>query len=76
MKTAKDVITDFQELALDQQEEVINFVISVQEQEEFSEEDTAKILQAKEDIKLGINMSPDLEGQAAIDYLTQLETQA
>lgn len=32
MKTAEDVITDFKELTLDQQEKVVEFVISVQKQ--------------------------------------------
>ena len=34
MKTAENIIADFQELARDQQEKVIRFVISVKEQEE------------------------------------------
>ena len=34
MKTAEEVIMDFQELAHDQQEKVVQFVISVKEQEE------------------------------------------
>ncbi len=74
MKTAQDIITDFQELTLDQKKEFINFVVSIQEQDEFSEEDTAKILQAKEDVKLGINMSGPFVGKEAIDFLTKLET--
>jgi len=74
MKTAQDVITDFQELALDQKKKFINFVVSIQEQEEFSEKDTAKILLAKENIKQGINMSGPFVGKKAIDFLTKLET--
>jgi hypothetical protein len=72
MKTAQDIITDFQELSPDQQEEVINYVVSIYEQEEFSKEDTAKILEAKEDAKKGINMSGPFVGEEAINHLRKL----
>jgi hypothetical protein len=75
MKTAQDVILDFQALPVDQQEEVIHYVASHQQQEIFSDEDTALILQAKEDAKQGINMSGPFKGKEAIDFLTDLENQ-
>lgn len=75
MKTAQDVILDFQALPVDQQEEVIHYVVSQKQQEAFSDEDTALILQAKEDAAKGINMSGPFKGKEAIDFLTELENQ-
>ncbi|MEW6234456.1 MAG: hypothetical protein AB1656_03645 [Candidatus Omnitrophota bacterium] len=72
MKTADDAITDFRELAQDQQEKVIDFVTSIVDQEEFSEEDTALILEAGEEAKQGINMSGPFVGEEAINYLRRL----
>jgi hypothetical protein len=74
MKTAHDVIMDFQKLSPDQQDKVRKFVNSVKEQDEanslnrafeqeyveeenYSPEDMALILQASEYAKRGINMS-------------------
>ncbi len=74
MKTAQDVIMDFQKLAPDQQNEVRDFVNSVQEQDDFSEEETALILQASEDAKRGINMSgPFNTTEEIFDHLDSLK---
>ncbi|RJP20340.1 MAG: hypothetical protein C4527_25280 [Candidatus Omnitrophota bacterium] len=73
MKTAQDVITEIQKLTPDQMEEVFHFVVSIMEQqEEFSEEDTALILEAREDAKRGINMSGPFVGEEAINHLQRL----
>lgn len=76
MKTANDVIEDFKELADDQQEKVIEFVVSFVDQEKFSENVVQQLLQARKDDKEGINMSGPFRGREAIDYLTELENQA
>ena len=54
VKTAADVITDIQELAPDQQEKVIDYVMSITNQDEFSQEEIAQILQAREEVRQGI----------------------
>ncbi|MEW6237178.1 MAG: hypothetical protein AB1656_17485 [Candidatus Omnitrophota bacterium] len=76
MKTAEDVITDFRELAPDQQEKVIDFVASIIDQEEFSEDDIALILQAREEAKQGINMSGPFRGEEANEHLRKLMRKA
>jgi len=72
MKTAENIIADIKRLAPDQQEKVIDFVASIIDQEEFSEEETALILQASEEAKQGINMSGPFRGEEAINYLRRL----
>ncbi len=93
MKTAQEYIEGFKELAPDQKEKVINFIISVKEEENanflnkafeeeyiqeenYSLEDIAVLNCIQEEAEQEINMSPALEGKAAIDYLTELEKQA
>lgn len=54
MKTTDEIITEMEELP---PEEIRVIIRHFESEEEFSEEDTALILQASEDAKRGVNMS-------------------
>lgn len=91
MHSTQEVIAAFLELPPKQQEEVRDFVISNRDEaadlikafdadyvreEDYSPEDMAVIQHGAEEAKRGINVSPALKGKAAIDYLTEFESQA
>lgn len=75
MTTAQEYIECFKELAPDQKQIVIDYVVSViddEVQDEFSEEDIAIVLQAKKEADQGINISGPFVGEEANDHLRNL----
>lgn len=75
MKTAEEIIHQIQELSPEEQQKVTNFVFSQQNddsEENYSDDDIAKILQAGEEAENGIGTSPELEGEEAIQFLRNL----
>jgi hypothetical protein len=89
--TKQEVINAFLELSPKEQEEVKEFVNSINgdvdflvkgfeaeyvREENYSEEDIAELNRISEEAKQGINMSGPFRGKEAIDYLTKLEEQA
>ena len=75
MKTAEELILEFQELPFQEQQKVADYLYSWDHDfpiEQYSDEDTAKILKAGEDAENGIGVSPELEGDEAINFLRTL----
>lgn len=75
MTTAQECIEGFKELTPDQQQIVIDYVISVKEElepDEFSEEQIEIVLQAKKEADQGINISGPFVGEEANDHLRKL----
>lgn len=75
MKTAEEIIHQIQELSPEEQQKVTNFIYSQQNddsEENYSDDDITKILQAGEEAENGIGTSPELEGEEAIQFLRNL----
>ncbi len=70
MKTAEQVISDIKELPVEEQLKVADYLNA--QEENYSDEDIAKILQAGEDAEKGIGVSPELEGEDAVNFLRNL----
>jgi len=80
MKTAENVIADFRELAHDQQEKVIQFVISVKEQEKanslnqaFEEEYVEEENYSPEDIALLDRLQEEAEQGINVEEFSSME---
>ncbi len=76
MKTAKDIIQEIKDLPEEKKQKAAAY-LNADEEEEFleesySEEDIARILQAGEEARQGINVVGPFEGEEAIEYLRKL----
>ncbi len=69
VKTTEEIITEMEKLP---PEDIRVIIRHFEPEEEFSEEDTALILEAIEDSKQGKNMAGPFEGKEAINYLRRL----
>ena len=79
MKTADAIILEIQELPVDEQQKVADYLEfgeqTNSEEEHFSPEEIAEILQAGEEAKKGINVSGPFSGaKEAIAFLDNLKS--
>ncbi len=76
MKTAQDIIKEIDELPLDEMKIVFEYVSSKTEDTfhecEYSKEDIEKLNQIQDEVEQGINLSPALKGEEAIQFLKKL----
>ncbi len=76
MKTAEEIILEIKELSREERKKVADYLQSEEnddfQEEHYSPEDISRILKAGEEAEKGIGVSPELEGEEAVDYLRKL----
>ncbi len=76
MKTGAQFITEFEKLAPEEKQIVVDYVVSsgdgIFKETDYSPEIMAEIEHDLEEARQGINVSPELEGEEAVNYLRRL----
>ena len=73
---AQDSIQEIEKLPPEEKQIVVDYVVSAEEEEfleeNYSPEDLVKLDRIQDEIEKGVNMSPELEGEEAVNYLRKL----
>ncbi len=76
--TAYEIIKEIEKLPLKEKQIVVDYLDSMEDvfqQTHYSVEDMAKLDQAQEEAHNGINVSPEMDEEEAIEYLRKLRQQ-